>query len=84
MLCVCHTTPTQTLFCLHVFRQAGPSQRVDCLAPKWETALSVFPKDTATRYRIGEPRFRNLAIISPALYQLSHAAATQLLFHFVL
>jgi len=23
MLCVCHTTPTQKLFCLHVFRQAG-------------------------------------------------------------
>jgi len=35
-----HTTPTQKLFCLHVFRQAGP-QRVDCLAPRWETALSV-------------------------------------------
>jgi len=24
MPCVCHTTPTQKLFCLHVFRQAGP------------------------------------------------------------
>jgi len=24
MLCVCHTTPAQKLFCLHVFRQAGP------------------------------------------------------------
>jgi len=23
----CHTSPTQKLFCLHVFRQAGPSQR---------------------------------------------------------
>jgi len=53
MLCVCHTTPTQKLLCLHVFRQAGPPQRVDCLAPKWETALSIFPKGTATRYRIG-------------------------------
>jgi len=55
MLCVCHITTTQKLFCLHVFRQAGPGppQRVDCLAPKWETALSVFPKDPATRYRIG-------------------------------
>jgi len=31
MLCVCHTTPTQKLFCLHVFRQAGPPQLVDCL-----------------------------------------------------
>jgi len=44
---------TQKLFCLHVFRQAGPSQRVDCLALRWETALSVFPRDIATRYRIG-------------------------------
>jgi len=26
---------------------------VDCLAPKRETALRVYPKDTATRYRIG-------------------------------
>jgi len=33
MLCVCHTTPTQKLFCLYVFRQAGPPQGVDCLAP---------------------------------------------------
>jgi len=38
---------------LHVFRQAGPPQWVDCLAPKWETVLSVFPKDTVMRYRIG-------------------------------
>jgi len=53
MLCACHTTPTQKLLYLHVFRQARPPQRVDYLAPKWETALSVFPKDTATRYRIG-------------------------------
>jgi len=53
MLCVCHATPTQKLFCMHVFRQAGPPLRVDCLAPKCETALSVFSKDTATRYRIG-------------------------------
>jgi len=50
---LCRTTTTQKLFCLHVFRQAVPPQRVDCLAPRWETALSVFPKDTATRYRIG-------------------------------
>jgi len=37
---------------LHVFRQAGPPQWEDCLAPRWETALRVFPKDTAMRYRI--------------------------------
>jgi len=42
MLCVCHTTPTQKLHRLHVFCQAGPPERVDCLAPKWETALSIF------------------------------------------
>jgi len=35
----CHTTPTQKLFCLHVLRQAGSPQRVDCLAPRRETAL---------------------------------------------
>ena len=32
---VCATTPTQTVlfwFCLQVFHQAGPPQRVDCLA----------------------------------------------------
>jgi len=28
MLCACHTTPTKKLFCLHVFHQAGPPQRV--------------------------------------------------------
>jgi len=35
------------------FRQAGTPQGVDWLAERWEIALSVFPKDTATRYRIG-------------------------------
>jgi len=49
MLCVCHTTPIQKLLCLHVCRQAGPTQRVDCLAPRWETALSVFPKDLSSQ-----------------------------------
>jgi len=34
------------LFCLHVFHQVGPPQRADCLVPRWETALSVFFKDT--------------------------------------
>jgi len=28
MLCVCHTTPTQKLFCLHVFRQTGSPRTV--------------------------------------------------------
>jgi len=53
MFYVFHTTPTQNLFCLQVFCQARPPQRVDCLAPRWEIALNVFPKDTATHYRIG-------------------------------
>jgi len=30
-----------------------PPQREDCLPPRWETALSVFPKNIAMRYRIG-------------------------------
>jgi len=47
------TTPTQKLFCLYVFRHAGPPQWVNCLAPRREIALNVFPKDTATRYCIG-------------------------------
>jgi len=47
-----HFNTEALLFCLHVFRQAGPLQRLDYLAPRWETALSVFPKDTATRYCI--------------------------------
>jgi len=44
MLCVYHTTPTQKLFCLQVLRQAGSPQRVDCLAQRWETALSPYYK----------------------------------------
>jgi len=67
------TTPTQKLHCLHVFRQAGPLQRVDCLAPKWETALSVFSKDTTTC------SFATFRLLARRLYQLSHAAATLLL-----
>jgi len=74
MLCVCHTTPTQKLLCLHDFRQAGPSQRVDCLLPRWEIALTVFPKNTASCYRIGSPiKVLQLSITSHALYQLSYA-----------
>jgi len=47
MLCARHPTPTQKLFCLHVFRQAGPPQRVDFLAPTFfrnfvQTNISAF------------------------------------------
>jgi len=49
------------------------------LGPKVETSLSVFPKDTATRYRNGnQTRFRNLSITSRALYQVSHAATNEI------
>jgi len=34
------TIPTQKLFCFNIFRQP---QRVGCLAPRWETTLSLFP-----------------------------------------
>jgi len=44
---------------------AGPPQRVDCLAPKWETGLSVFPKDTVMRYRIGS----RTKVLQPFDYQ---------------
>jgi len=40
-LCVCHTTPTQKLFCLLVFHQAGPLQRVDCLATSWKIISQI-------------------------------------------
>jgi len=72
------------MFCLHDFRQAGPPQRVDCLALRWETALSVFPKEAATRYCI-EPGFATFRtksnqgfatfrLLARRLYQLSYAA----------
>jgi len=51
---------TQKLFSLHIFRLARPPQRVDCLTPRWETALSVFPKHTAMRYCI-ESRTKGFA-----------------------
>jgi len=64
------------LFCLYVFRQVGPPQRVDCLVPRWEKALSVFSKDTVTRYRIrSQTKVQQPFDYWPgALYQLSHAA----------
>jgi len=43
---------TQKLFCLHVFRQAGPPQQVHCLAPRREIAISVFRMYTAMCYCI--------------------------------
>jgi len=43
--------------CLHDFRQAGPPQRVYCLVPTWEIALSAQQRATASR---AERRFCNL------------------------
>jgi len=39
--------------CLSYHSEKGPPQRIDCLAPRWEKALSLFPKDTATNHLIG-------------------------------
>jgi len=33
------------MFCLHVFRKAGPPQWVDRLAPRWEAALIAYLND---------------------------------------
>jgi len=69
----------QKIFCLNAFRQAGPPRRVDCLAPK-KIALSVFPKDTATRYHIGsrtkasEPFDTFLCLHSRRIIQSAHSA----------
>jgi len=59
--------------CLQVFRQAGPPQRIDCLASRWETALSVFPKDTATHYHIGD----RSKVSQPFDYKLGIYVATE-------
>jgi len=64
---ICHTTPTQKLFCLHVFRQAGSPQRVDCFASRWKIALSVryFLRTQRRATASGvDSRFRNLSISS--------------------
>jgi len=45
-------TPKKTLFCLYVFRHRHHNIGIDCLALRWEIALSVLPKDIATCYRI--------------------------------
>jgi len=45
MFCVlCHIILTQTLFCLHVFRQAaGPAQRVDCFVKTLNAVPTLGP-----------------------------------------
>ena len=40
-------------FLLQVFRQAGPSKRVDFLALMGNKRLNVFSKDTMTHYQLG-------------------------------
>ena len=40
-----HTNEKQCFgFCLHAFRQAGPPQRVDCLAPMGNRRKVSFPR----------------------------------------
>jgi len=74
--CVCYTNPTQKLFCLHVFCQAGLPQRVDYLAPRWEIVLSVFWR-TQTQQRAAtsgvEQKFHNLSnrFVKAALFRFS-------------
>jgi len=43
MLCVCHTTTTETVFCLHVFA------RLDHCDGEGEL---LGPKDTASRFKV--------------------------------
>jgi len=77
MLCACHTTPTQKLLCLHVFRQARSPQRVDCLALKWETVLSVSQGHSdALPHRKSNQGFSTFRLLARRLYQLSPAAAS--------
>jgi len=74
MLCISVTTPTQKLLSLHIFRQAGSPQRVDCLAPKWEIALSVFPQDKAMSAKMAvnvESYAQLFLLIYPELLRLS-------------
>jgi len=63
---------------LHVFRQAEPPQRVDCLPPKWENHQVSFPRIQQRTTASGvEPRFGNLSITSLVpLPAMSYAAAT--------
>ena len=53
-------------FCLQVFRQAGPPQGVDCLAPMGSKRKSVFPKNSTTHCQFengirGKQPFRSLS-----------------------
>jgi len=72
VLCSVSAIPLQhiKLFCLHVFRQSGTQQRVDCLDPRWELALSVFPKDTEgfATFRLLVRRSTNWATPPPYVF----------------
>jgi len=76
-LCLSRHSNTETVL-IACLSQAEPPQRVNCLAPRWEIVLSVFPKDTATRYLIESKanvsKPFEFSIISLALYQLIYAA----------
>jgi len=51
-LCLSYHSDTEAVLFAHL-SSGWATQWVDCLVPWWETALSVFPTDTATYYRIG-------------------------------
>jgi len=70
-LCVCHTTPTQKLFRLRVFRQAGPPQRIDCLVPRRENSIKCLTQghSDALPHRESNYGFTAFPITSPALYR---------------
>jgi len=53
MLCVCHTTPTQKLPLFACLSSGWATTAGKLLGPKVGNSNNVFPKDTATRYRIG-------------------------------
>jgi len=55
---------------LHVFRQPGPPQRVDCLAPRWETVLSDFLKghSDVLPHRKSDQGFATFRILARRLY----------------
>jgi len=64
------------LFCLHVFRQAGPTTTGRLLGPKVGNSIKCLSQDTETRYRIGSRQgFTTFRLLARRLYQLSYAAA---------
>jgi len=70
MLCVCHTTPTQKLLCLHVFRQAG-------LGPKVGFSIKCLSQghSDALLHRESKQGLATFRLQARRLYHRRHAAA---------